>query len=101
MGQWTRASDSGGIDGSEIVHVQEEPVRNLLQAGIAKRSENGCSYCEDVKRRLGGVDPNGAQWRAESSPTLRQARHDHGFVQEEIIRSLAVTILQKECLDSP
>ena len=48
-------------NGSEIVYVQEEPVRNLLQTGIVQLPENGLSCRENVERWLGGVNANGAQ----------------------------------------
>lgn len=48
-------------NGSEIVYIQEEPVRDLLQAGIVQLSENGLSRRENVERWLGGVDANSAQ----------------------------------------
>jgi hypothetical protein len=36
-------------NGSADVYVQEERVRNLLQAGISKRSEDGRSHGKNVE----------------------------------------------------
>jgi len=47
-------------NGSEIVYVQEEPVRNLLQAGIVQLPENGLSHRENVERWLGIANANGS-----------------------------------------
>jgi hypothetical protein len=48
-------------NGSEIVYVQEELVRNLLQAGIVQHSEDGRSHGENAEGWLGSAKPNGAQ----------------------------------------
>lgn len=48
-------------NGSEIVYVQEEPIRDLLQAGIVQHSEDGRSLGENAERWLGSAEPNGAQ----------------------------------------
>jgi hypothetical protein len=67
-------------NGSEIVHVQEEPVRNLLQAGSSKRPEDGRSHGENVERWLGSANANGTQWRAESSQAICEERLHHRFL---------------------
>src|SRR5579884_1278261 len=75
----------------EVLHVPEERVRYVLQARSFESYKDGRSHCQDAGRWLGNSHANLAHWRSPNSPPLRQARHDYGFVQKELMSAIEHT----------
>src|SRR5579885_2822948 len=68
----------------EVLHVPKERVRYVLQTQSFESYKDGRSHRQDAERWLGNPHTNVSYWGSPNPASLRETRHDHGFLQKSV-----------------